>query len=147
MRFRRAILHRLRGPGAAGADRPRRPNNHWKDGAKRILAIDDNGDGREDLLARYDRPDVAGLCVFHGRGADEGLGIRLTDRIAIGSNWSVNTVPRFTAAPDANNNGKFDLWATTPGSGRLRFFADYTAAGHTTVSGISDAFLGYQSIG
>ncbi|MEV5851936.1 FG-GAP-like repeat-containing protein [Streptomyces anulatus] len=108
---------------------------------------DYNGDGREDLLVRYDRPDVGGLYVFHGRETDEGFDISLTDRTAIGSNWSVNTVPRFTAAPDANNNGKFDLWATTPGNGRLRFFADYTAAGHTTVSGVSDAFLGYQSIG
>lgn len=103
--------------------------------------------GHPDLLVRFDRPDIGGLYVFHGRGTDEGFDISLTDRTAIGSNWSVNTVPRFTAAPDANNNGKFDLRATTPGNGRLRFFADCTAGGHTAVSGVSEAFLGYQSIG
>ncbi|WP_156722278.1 FG-GAP-like repeat-containing protein [Streptomyces apocyni] len=110
---------------------------------------DFNGDGRPDLVVRYDRPDVGGLHVFYGK-EDDATGaydISLTDRIGVDYNWSTSTVPLFTAAPDANNDGKFDLWATTADSGRLRFFPDYTADGHSPVTIASEAFTGYQSIG
>ncbi|WP_206281774.1 VCBS repeat-containing protein [Streptomyces agglomeratus] len=110
---------------------------------------DYNGDGRVDLVVRYDRPDVASLYVFHGGETEGGYDINLNDRTPLSGsyNWSAASVPMFTAAPDANSNGKFDLWATTPSSGRIRFFGDYTAAGHTTLTTASEAFLGYQSIG
>ncbi|MFJ4961087.1 hypothetical protein EES43_08205 [Streptomyces sp. ADI96-02] len=55
-------------------------------------------------------------------------------------------MPQFTAAPDAQNNGKFDLWATTHNSGRLRIFADYTTAGHTAVLIASKELADYQAI-
>ncbi|GHH55844.1 VCBS repeat-containing protein [Streptomyces candidus] len=105
-----------------------------------------NADGQADLVARYDRPDAGGLYVFHGREGDYGYDISLSDRALIGWNWSTATVPQFTAAPDANNNGKFDLWATTPNSGELRFFADFTSALHTTLTTASNAFANYQTI-
>lgn len=105
-----------------------------------------NGDGRADLVVRYDRPDVGGLYVFHGGEKDGGYDISTSCRTGIGSNWSTATVPMFVAAPDADNSGKFDLWATTPSTGRIRFFADYTAAGHSQVLVASEAFTGYQSI-
>jgi hypothetical protein len=107
-----------------------------------------NGDGRVDLVVRYDRPDVGGLYVFHG-GTNENDGeydISLDARTGIGSNWSTSTVPMFVAAPDGNNNGVMDLWATTPDTGRIRFFADYTASGHTAVTIATEALSGYQRI-
>ncbi|WP_103517213.1 VCBS repeat-containing protein [Streptomyces sp. SM10] len=107
---------------------------------------DFNGDGQADLVVRHDRPDVGGLYVFHRHEDDYGYDISVSDRSEIGANWSTSTVPQFTAAPDAQNNGKFDLWATTPNSGRLRFFADYTTAGHTAVLIASEELAGYQAI-
>ncbi|MFJ3707208.1 FG-GAP-like repeat-containing protein [Streptomyces sp. NPDC090053] len=106
-----------------------------------------NNDGQTDLVVRYDRPDVGGLFVFHGQQNDNGYDIGVTDRTSIGFNWSTNTVPTFAAAPDANNDGKLDLWATTPGSGRLRAFSGITASSTGQVTTASDAFTGYQTIG
>ncbi|MFJ6441995.1 VCBS repeat-containing protein [Streptomyces sp. NPDC091649] len=111
---------------------------------------DFNGDGRVDLVVRYDRPGIGGsVWVFHGseNDADQSFDISLNDRVRVGTNWSTDTVPQFTAAPDANNNGKFDLWLTTANSGRLRFFADYTTAGQAEVTIASEALAGYQTIG
>ncbi|MGW4496776.1 VCBS repeat-containing protein [Streptomyces sp. NPDC004376] len=106
-----------------------------------------NNDGQADLVVGYDRPDVGGLYVFHGQRNDNGYDIGVTDRTAIGSNWSTSTVPAFVAAPDADNDGKLDLWATTPDSGRLRAFCGLTATGAQQVTVASEAFVGYQAIG
>ncbi|MFJ6686861.1 FG-GAP-like repeat-containing protein [Streptomyces werraensis] len=106
-----------------------------------------NVDGQADLVVRYDRLDVGGLYVFHGKEDDNGYDISVTDRTAIGSNWSTSTVPAFVAAPDDDNNGKLDLWATTPSSGRLRAFRGITASGPEQVTVASEAFTGYQVIG
>ncbi|MDX5573543.1 VCBS repeat-containing protein [Streptomyces sp. ID01-9D] len=111
---------------------------------------DFNGDGRADLVVRYDRLGIGGsVWVFHGgeNDADQSFDISLSDRVRVGTNWSTETVPQFVASPDANNNGKFDLWLTTANSGRLRFFADYTTAGQTEVTIASEDLVGYQSIG
>ncbi|MEU9664974.1 hypothetical protein AB0E25_05180 [Streptomyces bobili] len=55
-------------------------------------------------------------------------------------------MPAFTAAPDADNVGVLDLWATTPNSGRLRtFHKPIDPNGPVTVG--SEAFTDYQSIG
>lgn len=56
-------------------------------------------------------------------------------------------MPAFVAAPDADNNGKLDLWATTPNSGRLRAFSNIAADGTAQVTAASEAFTGYQAIG
>ncbi|WP_353945534.1 VCBS repeat-containing protein [Streptomyces sp. HUAS MG91] len=105
-----------------------------------------NGDGQPDLVVRYDRADTGGLYVFHGKEGDDGYDISVSDRTAIGSNFSTTTVPLFTAAPDADNNGKLDLWATTPNSGRLRLFHDLTATGMGPVIVASEEFTGYKAI-
>ncbi|MEO3762948.1 hypothetical protein [Streptomyces sp. B8F3] len=52
-----------------------------------------------------------------------------------------------TAAPDANNKGTFDLWTTTPNSGRLRFFADFTTDGPGAITVASEQFTNYQALG
>ncbi|MET9060780.1 FG-GAP-like repeat-containing protein [Streptomyces antibioticus] len=106
-----------------------------------------NNDGRADLVVRYDRPDVGGLYVFYGEQGDNGYDIGLTNRTPIGSNWSTGTVPTFTAAPDADNDGKLDLWATTPNSATLRAFRGITTSGTEQVTSASGAFGGYQAIG
>lgn len=106
-----------------------------------------NNDGQADLVVRYDRPDVGGLHVFHGEQGDNGYDISVTDRTAIGSNWSTSTVPTFVAAPDADNDGRLDLWATTPDSGRIRAFRGITDSGTEQVTVASKAFTGYQTIG
>ncbi|MFI7296781.1 FG-GAP-like repeat-containing protein [Streptomyces sp. NPDC050121] len=106
-----------------------------------------NNDGQADLVVRYDRPDVGGLWVFHGVQDDNGYDIGVTNRTTIGTNWSTSTVPTFTAAPDADNDGKLDLWAMTPNSGRIRAFRGITASGTEQVTVASEAFTGYQAIG
>ncbi|MEU0087352.1 hypothetical protein [Streptomyces sp. NPDC006274] len=91
---------------------------------------------------------MGGPYVFH-RGTNEndgGYDISLDARTGIGSNWSTSTVPMFVAAPDGNNNGVMDLWATTPDTGRIRFFADNTASGHTAVTIATEALSGYRRI-
>ncbi len=130
----------------AGPDDPIASGNSKVNEVTLAAPGDFNGDGQADLVVRYDRPDVGGLYVFHGHEDDYGYDISVSDRTEIGANWSTSTVPQFTAAPDAQNNGKFDLWATTPNSGRLRFFADYTTAGHTAVLIASEELAGYQAI-
>ncbi|WP_158073091.1 FG-GAP repeat domain-containing protein [Streptomyces kebangsaanensis] len=108
-----------------------------------------DGDGLPDLVVRYDRPDTGGLYVFHGGEDDWGdYDISLNKRTAISSNWGTDTVPLFTATPDANNNGNpLDFWVTTPNSGNLRFLGDHVAdVGHTTSLSASTEFEGYQAI-
>ncbi|NGO72677.1 hypothetical protein G5C65_30870, partial [Streptomyces sp. SB3404] len=107
---------------------------------------DFTGDGRVDLLVRGESSG-GNLYVYHG-GRPDGIGIGNPEhRTRIGWNWGTDTVPLFTAAPDADNNGKLDLWATTAGSGRLRFFANHTADGPEKVTAVSEAFAGYRSLG
>ncbi|WP_415923628.1 VCBS repeat-containing protein [Streptomyces sp. ME12-02E] len=106
-----------------------------------------NHDGQVDLVVRYDRTDAGGLYVFHGKQDDNGYDIAVTDRTEIGYNWATNTVPAFVAPPDADNDGKLDMWATTPNSGRLRAFRGVSADGTQQVITASEAFTGYQAIG
>ncbi|WP_432109813.1 FG-GAP repeat domain-containing protein [Streptomyces sp. AA1529] len=107
---------------------------------------DFNDDGRVDLLARFENSG-GNLYIYDG-GQPDGIGIGNPDhRTRIGWNWGTDTVPKFTAAPDADNNGKLDLWTTTPGNGQLRLFANHTADGPENITTISDAFAGYRSLG
>ncbi|MFM9704023.1 FG-GAP-like repeat-containing protein [Streptomyces galilaeus] len=109
-------------------------------------AGDWNNDGQPDLVVRFDRPDVGGLYVYHGKEDDNGYDVSVTERTGIGYSWSTSTVPAFTAAPDADNDGVLDLWATTPNSGRLRTFHKLIDTNGPVTLG-SEAFAGYQSIG
>ncbi|BDM71546.1 hypothetical protein HEK616_50330 [Streptomyces nigrescens] len=128
------------------------PDDPLAEGASKISEItlaaagDWNADGTPDLVARYDRADAGGLYVFNATKEDGDYGISLSHRTPIGPNFSTTTVPTFTAAPDANNNGKLDLWATTPNSGRLRAFLDLTSTGTGQVISASENFAGYQTI-
>ncbi|MEW2458596.1 FG-GAP repeat domain-containing protein [Streptomyces albus] len=107
---------------------------------------DFNGDGRPDLLVRSEASG-GDLHVYDG-GEPDGIGLGNPDhRTRIGWNWGTDTVPLFTAAPDADNNGVLDLWATTTGSGRLRTFANHTADGPESIITASDDFAGYRSLG
>ncbi|WP_415949939.1 VCBS repeat-containing protein [Streptomyces sp. KLOTTS4A1] len=107
-----------------------------------------NKDGQADLVVRYDRPDTGGLFVFHGRENEYGYDISVDERSSIGWNWSTDTVPQFALAPDADNSGNpLDFFATTAGSGRLRFLGNHEVdTGHTTYKEASLAFAGYQAI-
>ncbi len=108
-----------------------------------------NGDGLADLVVRYDRPDVGGLYVFHGGQDTFGdYDISLEQRTAIGGNWSSDAVPMFALTPDADNTGNpLDFWATTPGSGQLRFLGNHEAdTGHTTFKTASTAFAEYLAV-
>ncbi|WP_338672177.1 VCBS repeat-containing protein [Streptomyces sp. SCSIO 30461] len=100
-------------------------------------------DGHIDLVARFD---AGGLFLYDSIDPDGPNGpdqVTPDHRIQIGSGW--NTLPLLTAAPDANNNGKFDLWATDT-TGTVRFYGDYTTSGSkpwtTATTGLGD----YQSI-
>ncbi|MFJ6935477.1 hypothetical protein [Streptomyces sp. NPDC101132] len=109
-----------------------------------------NKDGITDLLVRYDRTDIGGaLWVFNGGWDSAGdYVLSLESRTKVGpDNWSIEDVPQFVAVPDLNNNGRFDLWLTTKGSGRIRYWADWTASGETSRMTASEAFSGYQAIG
>ncbi|MFE9255127.1 FG-GAP-like repeat-containing protein [Streptomyces sp. NPDC006879] len=133
------------------------PDDPISSGSSRIKDVtlgapgDWNGDGDADLLVRYDRTDIGGaIWVFDGSRdpVDGGLDISLDHRTKVGpDDWNVDEVPQFVAAPDANNNGRFDLWLTTKGSGRIRFSADYTRSGETRRTTASDAFAGFETIG
>ncbi|MFJ6936921.1 VCBS repeat-containing protein [Streptomyces sp. NPDC101132] len=109
-----------------------------------------NRDGILDLLVRYDRTDIGGaLWVFNGRKDSAGdYALSLNSRTKVGpDNWSVEDVPQFVSVPDLTYNGRFDLWLTTKGSGRIRFWADWSADGETSRMTASEAFSGYQTIG
>ncbi|MFB7917373.1 FG-GAP-like repeat-containing protein [Streptomyces sp. NPDC056061] len=129
------------------------PDDPISDGVSKVSEVtlaapgDWNGDGQADLVVRYERPDAGGLFVFHGKEGEGGFDISVSERTTIGTNWSTTTVPLLTAAPDANNNGKLDLWVTTPNSGRLRVFRDLSESNRSDVGVASEAFAGYQSIG
>ncbi|MFD0686737.1 FG-GAP-like repeat-containing protein [Actinomadura fibrosa] len=111
---------------------------------------DYSGDGQVDLLARFDA--AGGLYVYDAVNPDGPAGagqVGPAHRSGVGRNWGTDAVPLLTAAPDANNNGKFDLWATVPGSGNLRIFADFdrTTNSYTAARTASAAFAGYTSLG
>ncbi|WP_258038541.1 MULTISPECIES: FG-GAP-like repeat-containing protein [unclassified Streptomyces] len=109
---------------------------------------DFTGDGVDDLVVRYEPADTTGLYVFHGNINEWGeYDTSLSERTVLSWDWGIGAKPLITAAPDADNNGVFDMWATTPGSGRLRYYADFTAQGPTDPVTASDSFAGYRSIG
>ncbi|MFJ6945302.1 VCBS repeat-containing protein [Streptomyces wuyuanensis] len=105
---------------------------------------DFTGDGHLDLVARFD---AGGLFLYDSIDPDGPNGPDQTTpdhRIQIGSGW--NTLPLLTAAPDANNNGKLDLWATDT-TGTVRFYGDYTTSGSTPWTTATTGFSSYQTIG
>lgn len=110
---------------------------------------DFNSDGYADLVVRFDI-DGSGLFLYDAINPDASTWpgqVDPTHRILIANNFGPNTVPMLTAAPDANNNDKLDLWTTTPNSGRLRFFADFTPDGPGAVTVASEQFANYQTLG
>ncbi|MEU3401362.1 FG-GAP repeat domain-containing protein [Streptomyces filamentosus] len=85
--------------------------------------------GHVDLLAR----DKSNGELKLYRGIDK-TGFGLANGSAstvIGVGWTVANRPLFTAVPDANGDGKSDLWATS-GDGKLHFYSD-PAGGGTVV--------------
>ncbi|MEU0991777.1 VCBS repeat-containing protein [Streptomyces sp. NPDC005953] len=101
-------------------------------------------DGHLDLVARFE---AGGLFLYDSINPDGPNGPDQTTpnhRIQIGSGW--NTLPLLTASPDANNNGKPDLWATDT-TGTVRFYGDYTTSGSAPWTTAATGFNNYQSIG
>ncbi|MEV6395908.1 VCBS repeat-containing protein [Streptomyces sp. NPDC051907] len=69
---------------------------------------DRNADNHVDLVAR--RKIEGELRIYTGTGpAGEGLG---SGHTVIGTGWTAGRRPLITAAPDANGDGRPDLWAT-----------------------------------
>ncbi|MFE5709607.1 VCBS repeat-containing protein [Streptomyces sp. NPDC056501] len=77
--------------------------------------------GHVDLIARHK---ITGELKFYaGTDATGGGLANGAASTEIGSGWTATNRPLFTATPDANGDGKSDLWATG-GDGKLYFYAD-----------------------
>ncbi|MFD4374322.1 FG-GAP repeat domain-containing protein [Streptomyces sp. NPDC058486] len=88
--------------------------------------------GHVDLLAR----DKASGELKLYRGIDKsgmGLGNGSASSV-IGVGWTVANRPLFTAVPDANGDGKSDLWATS-GDGKLLFYSNPAGVGTVVGNG------------
>ncbi|MBB1254398.1 VCBS repeat-containing protein [Streptomyces sp. OF3] len=131
----------------AGPDEPIAPGVTNLNDVTLAAPGDYNGDGRVDLVVRFDK--TGELWVYYG-GTPDGAGMADPKyRKLVGTNWKPASVPLFTAAPDADNNGKFDLWATTPGSGNMRIFKDYDfrSTTHPTATAANSDSLVYATLG
>ncbi|MFC9799401.1 FG-GAP-like repeat-containing protein [Streptomyces bacillaris] len=87
---------------------------------------DRTGDGRVDLLARnrttgelrlYAGTDAAGGGLGHGPSST-----------VVGTGWTPAHRPLITAAPDANGDGKTDVWSTG-GDAKLYFYSNVQGSG------------------
>ncbi|MFF4147793.1 FG-GAP-like repeat-containing protein [Streptomyces sp. NPDC001698] len=94
-----------------------------------IAPGDVDNNGHVDILAR--NKTTGALYFYPGTGpAGEGLGYGST-RAQIGSNWTLTNRPLITSGGDVNNDGKPDLWATSPDTGQgLYFYPSVSKTGH-----------------
>ncbi|MFB9513610.1 FG-GAP-like repeat-containing protein [Streptomyces purpureus] len=87
---------------------------------------DRDGNGRVDLVARHK---ITGdLRLYSGTGpSGEGLGDGPAS-VVIGRSWTAANRPLLTAVPDADGDGKADLWATG-GDSKLYSYSDLSGSG------------------
>ncbi|MBD0745306.1 hypothetical protein [Streptomyces sp. CBMA152] len=79
-----------------------------------------------DLIAR--NKTTGELRQYAGTGPNgEGLGYGPAATV-IGTSWTPAYRPLFTAVPDANGDGRPDLWSTG-GDGKLYFYSDIQGGG------------------
>ncbi|MEV8454688.1 FG-GAP-like repeat-containing protein [Streptomyces sp. NPDC052095] len=101
---------------------------------------DRTGNGRVDLIAR-DRK-TSQLRLFEGTGdSGEGLGSQAAS-VAFGTGWTPANRPLLTAVPDADGDGKADVWATG-GTDQLYFYPNISGSG---VSVGTAGWLGFQAL-
>ncbi|MFJ5612928.1 VCBS repeat-containing protein [Streptomyces sp. NPDC093221] len=82
------------------------------------------GDGHVDLVARSKAN--GDLRFYNGTGTNgDGLGSAPT---VIGTNWTPANRPLLTAAPDADGDGKPDVWSSG-GDGKLYFYSGIQGSG------------------
>ncbi|MET7728375.1 FG-GAP repeat domain-containing protein [Streptomyces mirabilis] len=120
-------------------------NGGWS-GFDIVAPGDVDNNGHVDILAR-DR-DAGALYFDPGTGpAGEGLG-DATTRVQIGSGWTPTNRPLVTSDGDADNDGKPDLWATSPDTGKgLYFYPSVTSTSHGTPAAVGTTdWLNFQSL-
>ncbi|MER7224981.1 FG-GAP-like repeat-containing protein [Streptomyces rubradiris] len=99
-----------------------------------------------DILAR--RRSTGTLYYYPGSGpSGEGLG-NSTTRTQIGTGWTPTSRPLITSGGDADSDGKPDLWATSPDTGKgLYFYPAVTNAGHGTPTAVgTHGWLDFQTL-
>ena len=120
-------------------------NGGWS-GYDLIAPGDVDGNGHADLLAR--QTSTGNLYYYPGTGpAGEGLGSGTT-RVQIGTGWTTTSRPLITSDADADNDGKPDLWATSPDTGKgLYFYPAVTSTGHGTPTAVgTGGWLDFQTL-
>ncbi|EYT83043.1 hypothetical protein CF54_09705 [Streptomyces sp. Tu 6176] len=102
-------------------------NGGWS-GYDLIAPGDVDHDGNVDILAREKA--TGALYLYPGTGP---TGAGLGPRIQIGTYWFPTNRPLITSGGDADNDGKPDLWATSPETGKgLYFYPAITPTTHGT---------------
>ncbi|WP_306192474.1 FG-GAP-like repeat-containing protein [Streptomyces sp. MK5] len=120
-------------------------NGGWSD-YDLIAPGDVDNNGHVDILARQRATGT--LYFYPGTGpAGEGLGSGTT-RSQIGTNWTPTNRPLITSDSDADNDGKPDLWATSPDTGKgLYFYPAVTSTGHGTPTAVgTGGWLDFQTL-
>ncbi|MFC4329508.1 FG-GAP repeat domain-containing protein [Streptomyces andamanensis] len=102
-------------------------NGGWS-GYDLIAPGDVDHDGNVDILAR--EKSTGALYFYPGTGP---TGAGLGTRVQIGTYWFPSNRPLITSGGDADNDGKPDLWATSPETGKgLYFYPAITPTTHGT---------------
>lgn len=120
-------------------------NGGWS-GYDLIAPGDVDRNGHVDILAR--QRSTGDLFFYPGTGpAGEGLGQGST-RVKIGHGWNPTNRPLITSAGDADNDGKPDLWATSPDTGKgLYFYPSVSSTGHGTPVPVgTGGWLSFQAL-
>jgi hypothetical protein len=120
-------------------------NGGWS-GYDLIAPGDVDNNGHADLLAR--QTSTGNLYYCPGTGpAGEGLGSGTT-RAQIGTGWTTTSRPLITSDGDADNDGKPDLWASSPDTGKgLYFYPAVTSTGHGTPTAVgTGGWLDFQTL-
>ncbi|ANH91168.1 large secreted protein [Streptomyces sp. SAT1] len=114
-------------------------NGGWS-GYDLIAPGDVDQDGNVDILAR--EKSTGALYLYPGTGP---TGAGLASRVRIGTGWTPTSRPLIASGGDADNDGKPDLWATSPDTGKgLYFYPAITPTTHGTPTAVGtngwDAF-------